>query len=350
MTSFNGEIEFKSYNDIVTLIKSFNNYKILGKDESNLYNIYGVTIGDPKKPTIFIITGVHGNEWQPIEPTIKTLLDIENNEYFDSDMNEFILSNFSIAYIPVVNPYGLMQNNNHDDGVYAYSNHAARANFHRVDLNRGFNTMNQREHMLIRDFFKEFTVFSSADLHMFTPFWDIADGKDIVIRNIHEENNEYRDAWANKIEETTNFSVKIWTEQSELMGSDIHSYFGGVYNPYTNLTMAFLLEHVRPVYRDGEFVEKLDKYELWDAISTNLYYFLKTSIEYFEDKKEDKSNFVDGLIEKIKTENKDVLITRDKNNLIKNVIEDYKNSNKRIKTTVIRTRNNQVDEIKREFI
>jgi len=100
---------------------------ILGKDQSNTYDIVRYTITSyptSVKPKIIWIAGIHASEPYTITATYLMVKDLLENHYNNKAL-EYIWSNCELMVIPVANPYGL-------------ANGGLRYNSRGVNLNRNF--------------------------------------------------------------------------------------------------------------------------------------------------------------------------------------------------------------------
>lgn len=343
--SFDGRVEYRTYNEIVDRIMEFNNWKLLGLDESGMYGIYGIIVGDPYKPAIFINGGAHGNEYHTIEPIINTLKMIEDREHPDKELNDKILENYCIVSIPMLNPYGVTRNSDNPNGVYG-----GRFNYNGADLNRNFGDFLQAEQRIIRDFFNKFKPFSFADFHMFGPTWSgVSEGKFIAVDDVHDVMDDYMLDWVESLENATGIPSEMYDRKYDFGKPDfIRSYFAMQSNPYTPVTLGVLLEHAYQAMVDGVFVENINREDQWNAISLNVTFFLKYSIIYFEENGDFNALPVHlgDLITEIENEHKNVKVVRNQLGVVKELIEDFGNTV--IRTEFLRDSQNKVTKIVRE--
>lgn len=59
---FSGNLNLPSYSQMVQRIMQFNNVSNIGKDESGNYDMYIIEMGNLNKPTILVISSMHGTE------------------------------------------------------------------------------------------------------------------------------------------------------------------------------------------------------------------------------------------------------------------------------------------------
>lgn len=100
---------------------------VLGKDQSNTYDIVRYTITSyptSVKPKIIWIAGIHASEPYTITATYLLVKELLENHYNNKSL-EYIWSNCALMVIPVANPYGL-------------ANGGLRYNSRGVNLNRNF--------------------------------------------------------------------------------------------------------------------------------------------------------------------------------------------------------------------
>lgn len=110
-----------SYADFVTSLSTTGcTVDDLGLCSDGVNHIYGLQIGDPAKPCIFLTACLHGNEWQPAY-VLRYFMRLMAHP---SSLFAHILSRFQVYAIPVVNPAGYIANARLADGI---------------DINRDFN-------------------------------------------------------------------------------------------------------------------------------------------------------------------------------------------------------------------
>lgn len=100
---------------------------VLGKDQSNTYDIVRYTITSyptSVKPKIIWIAGIHASEPYTITATYLLVKELLENHYNNKSL-EYIWSNCELMVVPVANPYGL-------------ANGGLRYNSRGVNLNRNF--------------------------------------------------------------------------------------------------------------------------------------------------------------------------------------------------------------------
>lgn len=147
---------------------------IIGKDESNQYNIYKYVL-EPKNynKTVIVTACLHGNE----KTGFYSLWQFANllvNKWNEHTQLAYIRKNVRLVLVPIVNPYGFSNN--------------IRQNFNRVDLNRNFNynwdiynvakskagqdfykgraVESERETRVMKDLFKDYSdAVSHVDMH-----------------------------------------------------------------------------------------------------------------------------------------------------------------------------------------
>lgn len=344
--SFDGQVKYQSYNQIVSKILEFKNWEHLGMDGSGKYGIFGIVVGDSSKPAIFINGAVHGNEYHVIEPIIHTLKLIEDGKHPDKELNDEILENYCIVAIPMCNPYGMMEKTNTDDrGIYGY-----RYTHNGGDINRQFGEMLLKEQRIMRDFFNRFKPFSSGDFHMFNPPWSGASpDKYVAIGNTNPITNDYLPEWVETLENATGIPTEVYKTQPQPGSTgSIRGFFATRKNPYTPHTLGFMFEHERRGILDGEVVERITSIELWNVVSLNVTLMLKYSIKYFEEYNDyDGLPEYDGdLITEVRTPQKNVKVIRNYLGFATEIIEEFESM--RINTTILRDSQNRVGKIVRK--
>lgn len=346
--SFNGEVVYNSYNQIVSKIKEFKNWEHLGMDESGNYGLYGVIVGDTSKPVIFINGAVHGNEYHVIEPIIHVLKLIEDGNHPDQTLNNEILENYCIIAIPMCNPWGMMQNSDDENGIYGdrYTSIGG-------DINRGFYKMELKEQRIMRDFFNRFKPFSSTDFHMYNPPWGgVSPDKSVAVGNTNSVTNDYIVEWVRTLENVTNIPTEVYRTQgtpSPTSGS-VRGFFASRRNPYTPHTLGYMLEHERRGLLGGEVVETINSSDLWNVISMNVTLSLIYSIKYFENFSGDFLPEYDGsdLVTEIVTDHKKLKVKRNYEGYATEIIEEFEDMT--IVSKILRDSRGRVIRIVRELV
>src|SRR5699024_3209768 len=161
--SFNGSVEYIKYADIEKIIKTFNNYSEIGKDESGIHTMYKIEIGDHNNPPILITAGVHGNEWQSVDYSLQAMKMSDNGTYPDNSLMNRLKKNFYIVYLPCLNPWGL----NVLTDIYGQFTPESYTNSKGVDINRDFVSLAQQETKNVVNVMKEVKLFTHVDCHLF---------------------------------------------------------------------------------------------------------------------------------------------------------------------------------------
>lgn len=149
-------LDHKSYSSLEKEITNFNSsHKIIGKDESNSYNLYTITLGDPSKPKIYLMASMHGSEWQGAIITMQFLKQLRDNMFPDRRFRSEILNRYCIVCLPVLNPWGY--------------DRKTRYNVNGREFNRDYNNWSQSEVRAMRDSFLSEKPFAFLDFHLMQP-------------------------------------------------------------------------------------------------------------------------------------------------------------------------------------
>lgn len=107
------------------------------KNDKNL-PFYEINLGGNERPTILIVSGVHGDEKSSV---IGSFLTFKNFCYSQDKIHNFVLDNFSLIFVPCINVSGFNTN--------------SRNNKNDVDLNRDFINTTQYETKALTSFIEE---------------------------------------------------------------------------------------------------------------------------------------------------------------------------------------------------
>src|SRR5690606_36557676 len=138
-------IHLQQIEPLIERYKNFFKIKVLGESVEGK-PIYSITLGNgPKK--ILMWSQMHGNE----STTTKAVLDFLKYGTVDEDFNQYIMANFTLRILPMVNP----------DGAVAYT----RVNSNSVDLNRDAQDRTLPESVILRRVFDSFKPEFCFNLH-----------------------------------------------------------------------------------------------------------------------------------------------------------------------------------------
>lgn len=107
------------------------------KNDKNL-PYYEINVGSNERPTILIVSGVHGDEKSSV---IGSFLTFKNFCYSQDKIHNFLLNNFNFIFVPCVNVSGFKIN--------------GRNNQNDVDLNRDFINTTQYETKALTSFIED---------------------------------------------------------------------------------------------------------------------------------------------------------------------------------------------------
>lgn len=274
---FKGTVEYQNYKTVVERIEKFDRFYKIGKDQSGTYDMYLIELGNASKPCIFITGSMHGTEWHGTQYSLKFFEDLRDNTFPDIDFRNFVLNNFCIAYIPMLNPYGM----DRVTDEYVQFNNNARYNVNGVELNYDFYYLTQQESKNVAEQIRKYKPFAYLDMHMFQPDYSVGYGSKFILANGQRETDNVRDLWRDSFENYAGEKMTVWTNTLTPDSGLARAYVARQTNPYTPHTLSYITEFVRPAYIDGEFIEPLTKAEIFKYGTASLYLFFKTSIQYF---------------------------------------------------------------------
>lgn len=85
-------LTYKSYSTIVNEVINFNgNHKVIGRDESNSYNLYTFYLGNSNKPKIYLMAGMHGSEWQGPIILMRFMTQLRDRTYPDTGLLKCVI-------------------------------------------------------------------------------------------------------------------------------------------------------------------------------------------------------------------------------------------------------------------
>ncbi|MFD1451512.1 DUF2817 domain-containing protein [Oceanobacillus sojae] len=276
---FSGNLNLPSYSQMVQRIMQFNNVSNIGKDESGNYDMYMIEMGNLNKPTILVISSMHGTEWMGALYSIRFMEQLRDNTFRDKAFRAKLLRNFHIVYIPVVNPYGF------DRTSHAEGNNIGRYNVNGIDLNRDFNDFSQAESRNVKAVMDRVRPFAFLDIHLFGRGMDGSNGLNLIVGNGQYETDKIRNLFANSLERYANQSVVKWDGYNQLLRGLARRYMRDKSNPHTPYTLSYITEIVRPRQLSGGLDAPLSDQEIMKYGMGMMYLFFVTSMGYFEQRK-----------------------------------------------------------------
>jgi hypothetical protein len=329
-----GSFSYQNYATIENRIKNFQNYEILGVDASGQNLLYAIHLGNKEKPKFFIGASMHGTEWQTTQYTLNFFEKMKDGTFENMEFRNFMLENYHIIYVPVINPYGLNQASNN---LNAQFNDDARYNFNGVDLNRDFYSFTQPESRLIRGLIYKYKPFASVDCHTFQSEYESANGNNIIWANGQKETVVYRDDIVSKMSEHTNQNITVWLNELSKQSGLLRGFVARQSNEYTENNLSYIFEMVRPTIVDGVLYEKLTHEQLNYYGQIGLMLFMLTSHDYY---------LSQSIQLKIKTPNGDNYVNYN-GDKIESVVESKKD--RKIKT-LFNYENDEVVSFSREYV
>ena len=120
----------------------------LGSSSDPSKRIYGLRYDNFKKPTVFVLSSVHGNEWQSAYISQLFRGHLANPPKGFQEIFNILTDKFSFYFIAVGNPYGFQKQK--DVGTQF----AGRDNANGVDVNRNYGSITQPETVIITETIK----------------------------------------------------------------------------------------------------------------------------------------------------------------------------------------------------
>lgn len=278
--TFTGKVTYQNYPFVVSRIKQFSSNEIIGKDESGSYNMYAIKLGTVGKPVIMITASIHGSEWQGAQYTLAMLEMLRDNTFPDVEFRNYLLKNYYIVCIPVLNPYGY----NNVTNIYDQFNNDARRNSNDVDLNRNFNVGNKSEQETknMIKVVKKYKPFAYLDVHLYQGDYIEPNATPLILGHGQEETDYVRDIFADSWKDYTGRDVRKWKPVNDSSSGLSRAYVARQSNPYTPFTLSYIAEMPRPADIDGERVAPLTDEEIYNYGIASIYFFFKTSVDYLE--------------------------------------------------------------------
>lgn len=348
-----GEVNYDNYDSIVRRCLEFDNVKIFGKDQSGEYDMFYIRMGTEGKPPIFLTASIHGPEWQTTSYSLSFFEQIRDDTYPDKDLRDNLLENFNIYYFPMLNPYGYDRVLYGEYGVNTSGNSSSRNNAGGKDLNRDFYEFSEIESILLRSLREEIKPFSYLDMHMYQPDYPNAQGNLTILGNGQSETNYLKTEWADAIRDQVEEEILVWIPNNGETSGLARAYFARNNNAYTEHTLSYITEIVRPAYRNRDgtmtLIRKLTNEEIYKIGMAHLHCFFHTSMNYYEEKKgtgKPDDNELD-TVNKIEMEHKIAYFIRDINGIVTNIVEEYDETcdNMIIETELIRDNRGNVTDI-----
>lgn len=305
-----GSLEYQDYDTIINRIEQFSNYEIIGKDESSMYDMYKIELGNRSKPKIMILSSLHGTEWQGTQYTLSFMEMLRDDVYPDKTFRDNLLNDFHIIYIPVGNPWGL-------SNTHITSREGGRNNSADINLNRDFYQFTQQETINIKNVMDSFKPFAFLDTHLI-----IARDSSLIVGNGQVETYDIRNTFGSVWNDYTGENVTLWSAVSFGSGGLARGYMGSRENPYTEHTLSYITE----IGREADNTPSVNTNEdIYNYGMASLYIFFKTSIEYYNS----ENNIIDDPdvenVYKIVAPNKTVYIYRGNEGITNSIIEEFIN-------------------------
>lgn len=268
-------VQWQDYATVLNRVNQFSTVKVIGRDESDTYDVHSVELGNPNKPTILIITCMHPPEWATMQYTLKFMEMLRDNTFPDKAFRAKLLNQFHIVHVPITQPWGY--NQMPADPL----TNTGRRNVNDIDLNDDFHAVApQAESINIQNLVQSIKPFSFLDAHMFqTTMMGDTNGNNLVIGNGQYATQMIMDKIAKSWTLYSNEGVAqwnpFWTEKTGLAREWVRDQP----NPHTPHTLSYITEQVRPteLYPDVDFTfEQIMEYGI-----ASLYFFFKTSMDYF---------------------------------------------------------------------
>lgn len=274
--TFNGSVAWQDYDAVLTRINAFSSVSDIGKDQSGTYDMKLIQLGNPTKPKMLIQTCMHPPEWHTMQYTLPFFEMLRDDTFPDTAFRNELLSSFHLLYIPMVNPWGYnaLQNSGDVNAQFA----VGRENSAGKDLNDDFYEFTQQESKNVKSVVDTFKPFSFWDEHMFQQNYDLAGGKNLIIGNGTYPTVSIRRKWANAWKMYSGETPHEWEPNLASDSGLARAYVKGTKNPYTNQTLAYITEIVKP---STGFTPILSLSDIYSYGMASVYLFFQTSMDYY---------------------------------------------------------------------
>ncbi|MED3655574.1 DUF2817 domain-containing protein [Heyndrickxia sporothermodurans] len=276
---FSGELKYENYSSLEERIYKFDNVSIIGKDQSGIYNMYCIELGEKEKPTILVEAGIHGSEWQGTMYSMKFMEELRDGTFPDKAFRNKLLDHFHIVYIPVVNPWGY-------DRTIPMNLFSGRYNSTGTDLNRDFYKFTQAESRNVKTKMDEFKPFAFLDIHMMQSNFDASGGNNIAMGYGQTQTKQVFDSFAKLLSQYSGQSITKWRAppyENPINTGLARTYMRNQTNPYTPYTLSYIIELAKPVKRTTGLDAPLSDSQIMKYGMAGMYLFFYTSIMYFEE-------------------------------------------------------------------
>jgi hypothetical protein len=276
---FSRDFTYQNYQHLTERILNFDKVTKIGKDQSGKYNMYMIELGNEDKPTLLVIAGMHGSEWQGTMYSMQFMEELRDDTFPDKDLRNKLLNDYHIAYIPVVNPWGY-------DHTTLYKLEAGRYNSRGVDLNRDFDKFSQAESRNVKRVMKRLKPFAFLDIHMMQSHYNGNRGNHIIIGNGQPQTNKIASTIVHSLSKYANQPVTRWDpppKKHPLNEGLARTYMRDQSNPYTPYTLSYIIELTKPVWRKNGLDMPLTNPKIMKYGMAGMYLFFLTSTKYYEE-------------------------------------------------------------------
>lgn len=330
--SFSGSYDFQSYSEIETRIKKFDKHSVIGIDGSGTHDMHLIELGEEGKPPLLLTASLHGSEWQSTQYNLTFMEQLRDDAYPDKKMRDDLMANYHVLCIPVCNPWGLTKTSPYaiTDGRFTSSG---------ADLNADFHPFNEPESQVIKKIMDKYPIFAYLDSHLIR-----GHVRDVylIVGNGQSATDDIKENWASSLENFSNQPVDRWSAYDNSLAMGLtRRYMRDKPNPYTPYTLSYITEIARPVNETAGFHAPLTDEEIYQFGMANVYLFMKTSLEYFEQHNH-------GDILRIETPTTVYEIARDYEGNFSEATETT--DNQTIKSTVTRGEKGEVVSVIRELV
>jgi len=260
---FSGTVEYQRYSIIVERIKQFDRYYVIGQDQSDEYDMYLIELGNSSKPVMFLTASMHGTEWHATQYGLSFMESLRDNTFPDTEFRNFLLTNFCVVFIPVMNPWGMDRVEREGYDEYDQFDNIARYTSTGTELNGDFYYLTQQESKNVARQINKYQPFSYVDMHMFQTEYNVAYGRKAIIAGAKKETNHIRDRFKQAWESYIGEEITMWINPLSDDSGLARAYAARSDNPHTPYTLAYITEMARPTRLDDGIKTPLSKEEIY---------------------------------------------------------------------------------------
>lgn len=340
-----GTAKYTNYQSMENRIRQFPTHQVIGKDASNNHNIYRIDMGTIGKPTIMLMSGIHGTEYQGVLYNLSLMEDLRDDNFPVPGFRDELLNNFHIIFMPCMNPWGINR-------TTPYAITRGRRNFVNTDINREFHRFQAQEARVAQPHMDDPNIFAFADMHLLRTH--SRDGV-VFVGHGQEATRDIRDYIVASMNDSLSKETVKWEAFERMTWGITRRYMRDKMNNHTQFTLSYTIELARPVDETNYPIQRpFDSDEELHEYGYKVgYLFFRTSMDYYyayHGTGEYGGNDYDGELNKINLPHKTVTFERDEEHRMSSAFEDIHSGvdeGRKIRTTVKYNQDGTTNQIER---